>query len=142
MYNTYIYIQCHFPISNDYTIKCKQGFSKTLKHSKSKPSFRPSHSKGKILTVQQPIVMSFIIHDLALCDILEQYKLQFSMLCPKLTKNSVYHYLQNINSCFAFQSATFSFQERQGGVQISMVRSQEKLSLTLSTVSQYSCINV
>lgn len=61
MYNTYIYIQCHFPISNDYTIKCKQGFSKTLKHSKSKPSFRPSHSKGKILTVQQPIVMSLFM---------------------------------------------------------------------------------
>lgn len=51
-YNIYlyiynIYIKCHFSISNDYTIKCKQGFSKTLKHSKSKPSFRPSHSKGK-----------------------------------------------------------------------------------------------
>lgn len=61
MYNTYIYIQCHFPISNDYTIKCKQGFSKTLKHSKSKPSFKPSHSKGKILTVQQPIVMSLFM---------------------------------------------------------------------------------
>lgn len=30
-----------FSISNDYTIKCKQGFSETSKHSKSKPSFQP-----------------------------------------------------------------------------------------------------
>lgn len=64
MYNIYlyiIYIKCHFSISNDYTIKCKQGFSKTLKHSKSKPSFRPSHSKGKIITVQKPIIMSLFM---------------------------------------------------------------------------------
>lgn len=53
-----------FSISNDYTIKCKQGFSKTLKHSKSKPSFRPSHSKGNINSAKAHY--NVIIYDLAL----------------------------------------------------------------------------